>query len=334
MRRRTARLHTNGCAPGQYQLTFGPHHATVGQPCTLHFEPAYLGDETADGAPRVTDAQFVFDVQSVSGSVLVVDGAVATITAEAGDAGDHHIIVRMRERGCLVDRADFTLHVREPVADLGKVLTCGDSISAAGMWQASLGLPATPIGTQHAYGVDHEAHAGKTFAWYATDAASPMVNGGIDVPGYTGALGHVPDAVVWLLLTNSVFTTEVPATTIGTELSHAEDLIDAWQTAHPTAKHVVCLPAPGNSRESAFVSNYDGDLEDLYRWEIRHRLACQSAIDAFGSREGEGIYLCSVATALDRTDGYPVDNALHPSLSGHQQIAARITAALNYAVGG
>jgi hypothetical protein len=321
---------------GGYQLSMGPLHAIVDVQTTIYHEGSYLGDETSDGNPVVTDSQFTFQATTVGGPAVITTDGVSTFTPTTGQIGDHTFTVRQRENLRLVDRFDTPLHIRAPIANLGKVLSVGDSISAAGIWQASLTLPVTLIGSQTAYGINHEAYSGKQWTWFATDAASPFVYGGvIDIPHYlSSVLGDTPEVVVWLLFTNSVFTTAIPDTTIPAEVAYAETLIAAWQAVDSNIKHLVLLPAPGNGRESAYVDNYNGAIEDMYRWEYRHRMACRLALAQFKNRESSKIYVADMSNAIDRFAGYPELNALHPHLWGHQELALRITAALNYVVGG
>lgn len=106
---------------------------------------------------------------------------------------------------------------------------------------------------------------------------------------------------------------------------YAETLIQAFRKSAPKAELGLCLTTPGNSRDAAFVANYQ---ERYPRWgwkRIQHRLV-ERQLKQFRGRENERIHIIPTELNLDPVAGYPEDNAVHPNETGYKQIAASIHA--------
>ncbi|MBM4081059.1 MAG: hypothetical protein FJ278_15255, partial [Planctomycetes bacterium] len=76
-------------------------------------------------------------------------------------------------------------------------------------------------------------------------------------------------------------------------------------------------------------ANYKGRY---HRWgwkRIQHRLV-QRQIERFNGREKENLFLVPTELNLDPVDGYPVDNGVHPNVTGYKQIGASIYAWLKW----
>jgi len=132
-----------------------------------------------------------------------------------------------------------------------------------------------------------------------------------------------PDIVTFLLGINDCFSAkpDAPDAKITEVLAHAEKLIAAFQKAAPNAILAIGLTTPPNSRQEAFVANYQTNYT---RWgwkRIQHRLV-QRMLKQFSNRESEHIHLVPTQLNLDPIDGYPTNNGVHPNATGYNQIGA------------
>lgn len=142
--------------------------------------------------------------------------------------------------------------------------------------------------------------------------------------------GSTADYVIIKLGINDCFsadpsTPEMTDVTINGMFENAEKLITEFRRAAPNAEIGICLTTPGNSREEAFKSNYEGRYP---RWgwkRIQHRLV-ERQLEHFLNREAEKIHVIPMELNLDPVAGYPLDNAVHPNETGYGQIAESIHA--------
>lgn len=242
------------------------------------------------------------------------------------------------------------------------LLMIGDSLTHASLYPNEvarlLSEPGNPewemLGTHHPAGasprVQHEGYGGWTWQRFVQryDPQAPATGSGrsspfmfpgkeggppvLDVARYLDEQcgGKRPDFVTMMLGINDCFglNPEDPAAIdagITATFSHAETLLAALRKAAPQAQIGVCLTTPPNSREGAFVANYQ---DRYHRWgwrRIQHRLV-ERQLQQFGKREQERIYLIPTELNLDPVDGYPENNAVHPNASGYRQIGATVYA--------
>lgn len=267
------------------------------------------------------------------------------------------------ESGKIAEEATTQVQVVPAEAGKGQDLTLlivGDSLTHASTYPNEvarlLALPGNPqwkmIGTHKpagaAAGVVHEGYGGWTWAAFHSrfDAknpepgykgSSPFVfpvgdppQGKLDVARYFAerAGGSAPDFITVMLGINDCFSFNPNDASqldlrIDGVFKEAEKLIAEFRRAAPRATIGICLTTPGNSRDAAFVANY----QDRYtRWgwrQIQHRLV-ERQLTHFGNREAERICIVPTQLNLDVTDGYPENNGVHPNAGGYQQIGATI----------
>lgn len=216
------------------------------------------------------------------------------------------------------------------------LLVIGDSITATGYYVDSLvndgaavnisllGLTTTTVGSHPV-----EGHGGWGFSEYRDGVTSPMAPSGvIDIASYMTALGATPDVIVWALGTNDVFGIGPGSTleaAIDASFEDFDQLKAAWDVVDPMILHVFALPAPGNSRQSAFDLNYSGANQD--RWKFRagvHRWNER----ALASYDGTDVVVVPLGLSIDQVGGYPFDNAVHPDAIGGSEMAPALLAYL------
>lgn len=162
---------------------------------------------------------------------------------------------------------------------------------------------------------------------FATDS-KPV----LDVPRYfrEKCEGRLPDFVVFKLGINDCFSAnpEDPAILdkhIDGIFASAEKLLAAFREAAPNCQFGICLTTGGNARDSGFEANYKGKYT-RWGWKRIQRRLVERQLQHFGQREKDRIDIIPTELNLDPVDGYPVDNAVHPNVTGYHQIAASIHA--------
>lgn len=291
------------------------------------------------------------------------------VTPTPAQTGDHPLIVSVRDvAGTVVGTAKSVLHVAPADSGAGgrlKLLLVGDSLTMATVYPNEiarlLNQPGNPrwtmLGTNRpanaAPGVQHEGYGGWTWERFATGyepnpdgtyrkRSSPFVfletdRPTLNVERYLSENngGAKPDVVTFLLGINDLFPFdpdkdgEAIEKRIHDVLTHADTLLAAFHRAAPDAILGVGLTTPPNTREEAFLNNYQGQY---HRWgwkRIQFELV-QREISHFDGRENEGIFLISTGFGLDPVNGLPPNNAVHPNATGYQQIANPIYAWLKY----
>ncbi len=100
-------------------------------------------------------------------------------------------------------------------------------------------------------------------------------------------------------------------------------LVDGFRQAAPGALIGLVLLPEGNARESAFRANYrDTITRDQY--SANRTAHVRAVLEKFGN--DRNVSLIPLTGCFDTEKSYPANNALHPNLSGHAQIAAAIEA--------
>jgi lysophospholipase L1-like esterase len=267
------------------------------------------------------------------------------------------------QSGKVVEEATTQVRIVSAEAGKDRDLTLlivGDSLTHASAYPNEvarlLALPGNPrwrmIGTHKPAGaaaaVVHEGYGGWTWAAFASrfdpknpepgyKGSSPFVfavgdppQAKLDVARYFAerAGGKSPDFIIVMLGINDCFGFNPDdAVQLDTQIDgvfkEADKLIAEFRRAAPRATIGICLTTPGNSRDAAFVANY----QDRYtRWgwrRIQHRLV-ERQLMHFGNREAERVCIVPTELNLDVTDGYPENNGVHPNPAGYKQIGTTI----------
>jgi len=231
------------------------------------------------------------------------------------------------------------------------LLCVGDSTMAGGTVTGELltidaadtNLSLTLIGTKGTGTNLHEGVSGRTYTWFASDAASPFVTGGaFDFNWYlTNNALATPTHVLFNLGINDGFSsTTDPA--LNTAWYAAKTYIDTMLTnimaVVPTAKVALCLPVPGAYSQDASGNNYGVSTTRL-RYQRNMLLWANLLIASYGGRTAEGLYVVPISVAINPEYGYPyasatpvasritsvtvtrMNNLVHPNTEGYYQIA-------------
>lgn len=247
-----------------------------------------------------------------------------------GDVGAGHTF-SVTSAG-VTDQATLTVAAQlDGGAPVRSAVFIGDSLTAPGAGtfvqyvKDALGAKLTLIGSVAGGGYPNEGHAGRTWAWFATDPGSPFTDAGgaIDIPAYITARGATPDWAIWNINTNdinSIGNLGILEAQIDIMYGHAEDLIQAWKTAAPATKHLVCMTPRGNALDAP----WGGEVAREFYWTKHHRFA-ERMITDFGLREGELIFHAATNLAIGPTRY--TDN-VHSDGPGHVELARPMKAAL------
>ncbi|MCA9009464.1 MAG: SGNH/GDSL hydrolase family protein [Planctomycetaceae bacterium] len=312
----------------------------------------------------VPDSKLSFEVDCPLGHS---DSARWSLTAREADVGSVPLTIHVKDVDRnVVESATSKLTIVPADAGSGKeinLLIVGDSLTHASVYPNEIarlldgpGNPAwTMLGTHKPAGaaahVAHEGYGGWTWAAFnerfAADASVPgrsspfvfpAVEGkpGLNVPRYFDehCAGTRPDFIIVKLGINDCFGFDAAdATLLDAQMDgmfeQAEKLLAEFCRAAPDADIGVCLTTPGNSRDEAFVANYQGRYSRAGWKTIQHRLV-ERQIRQFREREPERIFIIPTELDLDTVDGYPADNAVHPNTSGYQQIGKTVFAWLKF----
>lgn len=340
---------------GPLQLTLPPVcYAVAGTEFTLWFENVLLTQ---------TPGNYKCQVEAGVGRT---EPRRWTWTPAASDVGKRIVTVSVTDaEGKSLGKASTELRIAPADAGNERPLTLlivGDSLTHATVYPNEiarlLSQPGNPkwsmLGTHRpsnaSPGVGHEGYGGWTWERFNTlftekpdpakkiqqtspfvfadDAGKPALN--IERYLKEHADGKSPDVVFFLLGINDCFGAKPddPAKMdeqIDRVLKQADILLAAFHKAAPKATLAIGLTTPGNVREGAFRANYQ-DRYPQWGWKrIQHRLV-QKELEHFSGREKEGIVLVPTEIELDPLDGYPEDNAVHPSTAGYNQVARSIYA--------
>ncbi len=337
---------------GPLRLTLPPAmYAVPGVEMSLYYDNVVLTE-----TPEV----FRFEVACDLGKA---DEKRWTVLPKDTDVGDHPLTVTVTDpSGTELGRATTVLKVVPADAGTGRsirLLIVGDSLTHATIYVNEiarlLSLPGNPawtmLGThkppQAAEGVAHEGYGGWTWSRFTSHyepnpdgtylrRSSPFVYLGeegkpvLDLERYFKEQcgGQRPDFITILLGINDCFGADPDDmarmdATIDAMFSHADTLLAAFRQAAPNAELGICLAPPPNSREEAFVANYEGKY---HRWgwkRIQHRLV-QRELTHFADREK--VFIAPIELTLDPVNGYPANNGVHPNEAGYKQIGASIYA--------
>ena len=220
------------------------------------------------------------------------------------------------------------------------ILIVGDSKTAAQTWVDELaslsGANLSFVGTQGTTNL-HEGWSGKTYNWFANNAASPFVNSGkLDVRNYltTNSLSD-PDFVVFELGTNDVFQ-QISTSSVLTDI---DSLIAAFRKDLPNVGIGLAIEIPPSKSQDAFGNNYDNGNT---QWQFRQDLysfnkAIYDAYKVGGGKYQSYVTLIPFYVNIDTehnmnttTTAYNArnsatyemqSNGVHPAASGYYQMA-------------
>lgn len=340
-------------ATAPLRLTLPPAiYAVPGVEMSLYFANAILATPAEE---------FSF---AVTCDVGQADAKRWKIIATAKEVGEYPLTLKVSDSsGRLLSQGTTKVRVVSAAAGRGQdiaLLIVGDSLTHASHYPNEvarlLSQPGNPtwrmLGTHKPAGaaenVAHEGYGGWTwrtfnsrfnpngslaartnsspFVFAAGDPQAPTLDAARYIAERCG--GRAPDYVTFLLGINDCFglkadNPEALDAGITAVFQEADKLLAAFRRAAPRAELGVCLTTPPNIRDAAFVANYK-TAYPRWNWrQVQHRLV-ERQLEHFGQREGENIFVVPTELNLDIAGGYPDNNAVHPNVTGYQQIGASI----------
>jgi hypothetical protein len=222
-----------------------------------------------------------------------------------------------------------------------KILMVGDSTMTGGakyyfdkLISIFSGLTLTSLGTQSTDGVNHEGYSGKTYKWLVDDVNSPFTKAGVlDISAYfTDNVIDTPDIVYLRMGINDIYNEsndDMTKTELFLLIDDITELVDGFLSYDANLKIIVALPSICTNSSSIWDLVYPSyPYQDKYI-ELMHYFWNEII-----SRYSGGVYNSRVdvsrgAMFLDRTNGYPSNNAVHMNQSGYEQIANGDAGAFN-----
>ena len=182
--------------------------------------------------------------------------------------------------------------------------------------------------------------ANSPFLYKDGDAAPTL-----DFPRYCREYnnGKAPDAVTILLGCNDVFgcSDDTIAEKAADSLENFGKIIELVHAFGPKTQIGILLPVPPAATQDAFAVNY-GCGQTRWQYLRNQHYMLEQLTKTYANREAEGIHLLAAFTALDTIRGFPtktapansrsevkisrLNNGVHPSASGYQQIGDVISA--------
>ena len=144
--------------------------------------------------------------------------------------------------------------------------------------------------------------------------------------------GKFPDIIVLMLGTNDVFSADPYAPTeLDTNIEKSsdiiskniEEMISLFQSNGKIVPVIVVTPPPTSLSEIAVQVLY-GEITTADKYNASTLILGKRLLDKFKSRENEKIYTVSNYIGFDSLDGYVQSQVVHPSNTGHEQIANQI----------
>lgn len=280
-----------------------------------------------------------------------------SINATAGQTGSKSMTVSVyNTNGDLLVAKTVTLVVLASAAAVGgNILMLGDSITAEGSITATIlskyvsagGTTPVFVGQFGDGDAKHQAVAGWKYGNYL-NSSSPFYNSGtgsIDIAYYRSSIGlsGLIDIVTMQLGVNEALGTVTSQTLIDI-VNNIKALCTAFVADNANTKMIVVLPTSDGNTKDGWGVNYGATKSKMtYQKNIYSiREAIISAFDK--SVYAANVMVSSAGCNLDRYYGYELTdsdisqryavtekthvNAVHPTVSGYQQIADGIYASL------
>jgi hypothetical protein len=265
--------------------------------------------------------------------------------------------------GGLLDSGTVPIVVTNPISSPAtpkRVICIGDSLTASDTWVTEFnrrltGAGGSPAGksfsnisfhgTQGSGANLHEGHSGRDWQWFATDAASPLTDGGgtLDFAAYVSGLGIAAVEQIYIFLGWNDFGTTTPkkdAAAWAGDVVHLRTILDGIAADFPSCK-VTLMGLQLPSLNGGLATNYGDATQPLGNvWRViqgvfGHSLAMK-AIAAEPAYSGFVDFL-DVKTHFDSDHNMPSSatavnlrnstteligaNGIHPAAEGLLQIA-------------
>lgn len=249
--------------------------------------------------------------------------------------GNFRVRVTCKYNGLPVDSASTVIKViGKTVLEDKNLVSVGNSLTEGGyIYQIpqilnDLDFNVNPIGTQGTT-YKHEGYPGWRFRIFLTDLSPFYFDNRINFKKYieTNGLPN-PDVIRISLGINDSFGT-VPIDTI---FKHASRLIDTIYNDYHNSLLIIALPTSCEGTGTGWIATY-GDLTNYEPYQLRLRTLWKKIYNTYSyGRYYPNIQVSFDGLFIDRINGYPPDNGVHPNVLGHTQLIRGFSNSLNYYV--
>ncbi len=214
------------------------------------------------------------------------------------------------------------------------LLTIGNSLTALGYdYQipkilSDINFEINTIGTEGTI-YKHEAHPGWTFQSFLSSISPFYIQNKIDFKSYIGE-NDLPDPEIIRI---SLGINDCYGSTLMNNIvQNAYDLINEVSSDYPNSLIIVALPTICESTGSGWLASY-GDMSNFEPYILRIRELWKRLYNIYSyGKYKSHIQLSYDGLVIDRKNGYPTDNAVHPNYLGYTQLIRGFSNTLNYYV--
>ncbi|MBN1598552.1 MAG: SGNH/GDSL hydrolase family protein [Bacteroidales bacterium] len=251
----------------------------------------------------------------------------------ANQPGNVKLKITCFHLGERVDSASTILKVVNKTDIVSKnLLSLGNSLTAGGyQYQipqilTDLNFVVNAIGTQGTT-YKHEGYPGWFFQTFLGTSSPFYILNTINFKEYIENNNlQNPDIIRISLGINDCFGT----TPIDNITENATKLIDTISRDYPNSLIIIALPTLCESTGSGWIASY-GDLSNFEPYILRVRELWKRLYNKYSfGKYKTNIQVSCDGLAIDRENGYPSDNGIHPNATGHSQLIRGFSNTLNY----
>jgi hypothetical protein len=247
--------------------------------------------------------------------------------------GNEKLTIKCFYNNELIDSASTVLKVVDKIiAEKKNLLVIGNSLTASGFeyqfLQISndLNFKVNPIGTQGDNN-KHEGHPGWMFSTFLSSKSPFFIQNAINFKKYI-EINDLPnpDIIRITLGINDCY----QKLTIDKIDSDAAQLIDTINHDYPNSLIVIALPTLCENTGAGWIASY-GNLENFERYQLRVRELWKRLYAKYSyGKYKPNIQISFDGLVIDRANGYPINNGVHPNQAGYMQLIRGLSNTLNY----
>ena len=248
--------------------------------------------------------------------------------------GNVNLSIRCIYKGNAVDSAKTILKVVNKINPGDKnLIAIGNSLTQGGFLYfypqiiSDLNFQVHPFGTQGTT-YKHEGRPGWTFAAFLDNNSPFYIGNRINFKKYVEDNSFpIPDIIRISLGINDVF---IEGYTVENILLNVFTLIDSINQNYPNSLIIIALPTLCESTGVGWIASY-GNLDNFEPYQLKMREFWKKLYAKYSyGKYKRNIQLSFDGLFIDREDGYPTYNGLHPVELGYLQLIRGFTNSLNY----
>ena len=247
--------------------------------------------------------------------------------------GNVKVTIKCTYKHQIVDSASTIVKVVSKVNPGSKnLLAIGNSLTTGGFntmfpqITTDVNFPITPfgkIGTTY----KHEGHSGWMFRTFVQSTSPFYIGGKIDFKKYIeDNLFPNPNIVKVSLGINECY----GSYSMDEIMGYAKQLIDTIKRDYPNTLILVALPTLCEATGAGWSDDY-GNLNNFEPYQIRIRQLWKRLYTRYSyGKYSPNIQMTWDGLFIDRTNGYPINNGVHPNTLGYTQLIRGFSNTLNY----